>query len=227
MIENVDSLSLSRLFGRTREDRKLLPGCTSEGCNYVIECLTCRREGRRRRYYGETSRSPHQRGNEHQRDIAQGVATHPLVAHFVEEHNGITQEILMRVISRHMTPLDRQVSESMNILRAAKCPEECLNLKSEWGGSKLPDLQIFNPKGISRKGSIGPQEIGTQGEKRIFKRDEEIEGTGQPRSKRGRSTSPGNLNTEWMERPTFRSARKRERSWLMPRRIPGNQLGRE
>ena len=72
------------------EDRKSLHGCTSEGCNFVIECLTCRREGKRRRYYGETSRSPYQRGQEHSRDIAQGVATHPLVAHFVEEHNGTT-----------------------------------------------------------------------------------------------------------------------------------------
>ena len=88
------------------------------------------------RYYGETSRSPHQRGNEHKRDIAQGVATHPLVAHFREEHDGVTQEILLRVLSWHMTPLDRQVTESLNILRAAKYPEECLNLKSEWGGVK-------------------------------------------------------------------------------------------
>ena len=77
----------------------------TEGCNYVVECLTCRREGRKRRYYGETSRSPYQRGNEHSRDITEGVATHPLVAQFREDHEGNPQEILMRVLSRHITPL--------------------------------------------------------------------------------------------------------------------------
>ena len=78
----------------------------------------------------------------------------------------------MRVLSRHMTPLDRQVTESLNILKASKVPEECLNLKSEWGGSKLPDLQVTRPKGTSGKkeGSSGreePQDTKNQGSKRI------------------------------------------------------------
>ena len=60
-----------------------------------------------------------------------GVATHPLVVHFMEEHGGATQEILMRVLSRHISPLDRQVQESLNILKASRTPEEYLNLKSE------------------------------------------------------------------------------------------------
>ena len=38
-----------------KEDTRSLPGCTSEGCNYVIECLQCRKQGLKRRYYGETS----------------------------------------------------------------------------------------------------------------------------------------------------------------------------
>ena len=29
----------------SKEDRKSLPGCTKEGCNYVLECLKCRKEG--------------------------------------------------------------------------------------------------------------------------------------------------------------------------------------
>ena len=47
---------------RTREDRTALPCCTGEGVNYLLECVKCRREGKVRRYYGETSRSAYQRG---------------------------------------------------------------------------------------------------------------------------------------------------------------------
>ena len=35
-----------------KDDTRSLPGCTSEGCNYVIECLQCRKQGLKRRYYG-------------------------------------------------------------------------------------------------------------------------------------------------------------------------------
>ena len=87
----------------------------------------------KRRYYGESSRSAYQRGNEHSREIREGVATHPLVMHFREEHGGQTQEILMRILCNHITPMDRQVKESLNILKASRIPEECLNLKSKWG----------------------------------------------------------------------------------------------
>ena len=73
------------------------------------------------------------------------------MAHFHEEHGGESQEILMRVLSKHATPLDRQVKESLNILKASATPDECLNNKSEWGGSKLPSLVVASAKGTSRK----------------------------------------------------------------------------
>ena len=93
--------------------------------------------------------------------------THTLVAHFREEHGGESQEILMRVLSKHATPLDRQVKESLNILKFSATPEECLNNKSEWGGSKLPSLVVASAKGTSRKeGGGGSQETVEKGDKR-------------------------------------------------------------
>ena len=68
------------------------------------------------------------------KEIREGVLAHPLVDHFWEEHNGRRQEVLMRILSTHLTPLDRQVQESANILKAMIHPQECLNRKSEWGG---------------------------------------------------------------------------------------------
>ena len=46
-----------------------------------------------------------------------------------------------------MTPMDRQVQESMNIIEESRKPGSCLNLKSEWAGSKIPGLQVKVPKG--------------------------------------------------------------------------------
>ena len=54
----------------------------------------------------------------------------------------------MRTISSHLTALDRQAAESVNILEAARKPEESLNQKSEWGGAKIPALLVTSPKGI-------------------------------------------------------------------------------
>ena len=49
------------------------------------------------------------------------------------------------------TPLDRQIQESVNIEERSLRPRECLNLKSEWAGSKHPGLTIQRPKGVMRE----------------------------------------------------------------------------
>ena len=54
--------------------------------------------------------------------------THPLVLHFWEEHRGRRQEVIMRVISTHMTPMERQIREAVNITESMKKGSECLNL---------------------------------------------------------------------------------------------------
>merc|ERR1712105_61528 len=55
---------------------KALPICTKEGVVYTIECTTCRKEGRKRIYWGESSRSGYQRGCEHEKEISDGIAMH-------------------------------------------------------------------------------------------------------------------------------------------------------
>ena len=76
-----------------------LPGCTSEGITYALECLSCRKKGTKRIYIGESSRSAYQRGKEHLKDVREGVLDHPMVQHFWEEHGGKQQEVMMRVLS--------------------------------------------------------------------------------------------------------------------------------
>ena len=75
--------------------------------------------------------------------------SHPLVIHFWEEHEGQQQQIIMRVVSKHVTALDRQVMESVRINTDMQTEDECLNLKSEWGGSKIPNVNVNNPNGMA------------------------------------------------------------------------------
>ena len=114
----------------------------------------------------------------------------------------------MRILSKHMTPLDRQVRESLNIMKASKVAEECLNLKSEWGGSKLPGLQVHSPKGTGKRPEGQADQTGdSQGDKRIVSDPEDLgeREQGPKLVKKRRMTSPekGNENPGWKIRPTF------------------------
>ena len=116
-------------------------------------------------YLGETSRSSYQRGREHLKEIQEATPTHPLVIHNIEEHGGETQEILMRTLTTHLSAMERQVQESLNIIQESKKPGNCLNVKSEWAGSKIPGLQVHLPKGTAatrqekERGLPGTQEM--------------------------------------------------------------------
>ena len=83
---NVHNQEITRK--RPHKERQAKLSCTGEGINYIIECIGCRKAGKRRVYYGESARSGYQRGKEHSKEIEDGVLAHPLVSHFWEEHSG-------------------------------------------------------------------------------------------------------------------------------------------
>ena len=101
--------------------------------------------GIKRIYVGESSRSSYQRGKEHLKDVREGVLDHPMVQHFWEEHGGQEQGIMIRVLSRHIKTLEHQVQESVLIEKLSEVEKECLNLKSEWAGSKISGPRVNNP----------------------------------------------------------------------------------
>ena len=47
--------------------------------------------------------------------------------------------------------MERQIKESVLIERTSEVRAQCLNLKSEWAGSKIPGLSVSNPKGVIHK----------------------------------------------------------------------------
>ena len=124
-----------------KEEMKAVPKCTMEGAGYLLECWTCRLEGKVARYVGETSRSPYQRGQEHQKEICEAKRSHPMVGHFLDVHRGQRQVVLMRTVRNTNTALERQVWESVIIDRLSrKEGVDCLNQRSEWGKSRKPFL---------------------------------------------------------------------------------------
>ena len=108
-----------------KEDVVSVPKCTSEGAGYSVECWECRRRGEKFQYIGETSRSPYQRGREHAKDIREGNPAHPMVIHAMEEHGGVPQPVLMRVLSSHLTSMDRQIQESLKGLAKDRAVDAC------------------------------------------------------------------------------------------------------
>lgn len=122
------------------DDRLSLPSCTSEGRNYILECITCRKEDRKKVCLGETSRNTFQRGREHAKEIQEATVTHPMVIHMIEEHRGEIQPALMRSLTAHLMAMNRQIQESLNIIEETKKVGLCLNLRSEWAGAKIPGL---------------------------------------------------------------------------------------
>lgn len=70
----------------------------------------------------------------------------------------------MRKISTHLIPIDRQVTESINILAAGKMEKESLNLKTQLGGAKISSILVHSPKGLGEPGSSVGEEEGNDGE---------------------------------------------------------------
>ena len=48
--------------------------------------------------------------------IEDRAANHPLVIHFNEDHGGEIHQILWRTLLAHLTPMERKIQESMNII---------------------------------------------------------------------------------------------------------------
>ena len=152
---------------------------------------------------------------------------------------------MMRVLSSHLTPLERQVQESSNITKAMKVPEECLNRKSEWGGTKIPGIVISTPKGVvtesfgkenQEKGRKGAEEeinaarklkeAIKQGRKRLryLEDDTKEESEEEEEEKEGSSieVEEGRVGEErWKEREADRKEEEQERKAIEERRIKG------
>ena len=77
------------------------------------------------------------------KDVEEGDLGHPLVKHAWEEHEGEQPEVLMRIISKHESTMDRQLTEAVRISKMFGGDwRENLNAKAEWGIPRTSTLGI-------------------------------------------------------------------------------------
>ena len=91
-------------------------------------------------YTGESGRSMYQRGSEHLKNLKDRAEDSPLWKHCAGYHEGEVQGFQMKLLQRHKTAFDRQISESVAISNGKR--DQILNSKSEWMGEALPRLAI-------------------------------------------------------------------------------------
>jgi hypothetical protein len=90
-------------------------------------------------YVGETSRSLHERAEEHLKDGRDGAEDSHMVKHWANHHGGgETPAFMFKVAKRYKTALTRQVGEAVRI----EMRGNVLNSKSEFTRCRIPRLVI-------------------------------------------------------------------------------------
>ena len=117
------------------------PGkCLRQGALYTLECSQCKEEKKRSLYYGETARTPYDRGLNHGEAIRRGDPNHPIVAHYLEDHPGLEPSCGMKVIGFQEKNVYRQAKEGCLI--ADFSGDKLLNSRGDWGQNLPPRLEV-------------------------------------------------------------------------------------
>ena len=113
--------------------------CSKQGVTYNLYCLDC--QGNKSlqvkvaAYPGETGRNMHERGKEHLSNLEKRSEVDSVLwLHSLHHHQGrLDVEYRMVCTGSHRTPLDRQLSEKIQICRFKG--DILMNRKSEMGGA--------------------------------------------------------------------------------------------
>ena len=116
--------------------------CRVDNVTYRGTCKTCEVEGKHRYYDGETARNLHIRSKEHINDFMKNYEKSWMLKHVIKEHDGIKENVKFtwKVVKKHMKPLERQVSEAVNI--SNKKDGETLNSKSEFNHQTIRRISL-------------------------------------------------------------------------------------
>ena len=97
-------------------------------------------EGKEAAYVGETNGSSYTRGKQHRDAMRTGDEKNGPWKHCMMEHGGKEVRMSMKVLAAHKTPLERQVSEAIEI---AHIKVDCLmNSKVDYNGEKIPRVIV-------------------------------------------------------------------------------------
>lgn len=106
--------------------------CNIEGAVYRGECITCKEDERQCVYIGETGRSTYVRGKQHMTAMKnpnrQTSSSNAFAKHMIKHHNGSPRtKFRVDVVATFKKPLERQVREGIEIIRAEA--DELMNSK--------------------------------------------------------------------------------------------------
>ena len=127
--------------------------CMAQGANYTITCMICKENGLQVQYFGETSRTPFDRGLEHLSALGAKNPDSPLTEHMDEDHIGAIPRFEMKVTGYQLRPIERQCEEASRIETFKG--HKLLNRRGEWGQNLPPKLtlegNLDSPDGPKRK----------------------------------------------------------------------------
>ena len=117
--------------------------CRKRNIVYQNQCLACLAKGKESIYYGETSRTGYERGQEHARDRDKEKEESHMFWHTMEEHEKEEGEVKfrMKVVKAHTSAMMRQIHEATLIKRYTG-QKNILNSKLEYNRCILPELTV-------------------------------------------------------------------------------------
>ena len=121
--------------------------CEKNSITYTITCETCKLEGKKTTYEGETGRNAFSRGVELQQGLHQKSDQSALWKHCVLQHSSQEAEFSMVVVQCHSSCISRQVHEAVRISRTDA--EIILNSKSEF--HQAPLIRVVATSGLQEE----------------------------------------------------------------------------
>lgn len=123
--------------------------CEKEGVTYEIECASCKENGERAVYIGETSKNAYTRGKKHLQDLDGKLAGSVMWRHCREKHDSCISDFTMGVTGHcRNDSMLRQISEAVRIHGSSD--NELINNKTEWNFVTFPRVVVDNGEAADR-----------------------------------------------------------------------------
>ena len=122
-----------------------LSKCREMNVTYKAQCKICEERGKERVYYGETCRNLNIRSKEHYKDCENKSKQSWMYKHIENEHrnlNGKECDFKWTVLNRFKKPMQRQLSEAINIDNTNST--QLLNLKNEYFKANIKGIDLHN-----------------------------------------------------------------------------------
>jgi hypothetical protein len=142
----------------TTGDKKHRGKCNLNSILYQQTCLTCKNNGVKAIYIGESGRNAYTRGGDHLTALEKmDAANNALAKHCVIHHGGMKQPFKMDLLGIYKGCLQRQVAEGVEIRKSDA--DIIMNSKSQW--EQPPIVRV-----IAVEGNLNVEEIDNRGNTR-------------------------------------------------------------